>query len=181
MYGWPAEARVHWIVPEIGATTVCVALMSAYYCINRYTVETYTKCVASAMAATTFVKSLAALSFPLFAPALDDALRYGWGNSLLALFAFVLGVLAPWLFWFYGPAMRARSDYAAGLPLILGSRAKRADPEQTNSSFKTSCATGTIRRKHPYLIRWPGCNGVIRAAHKLPDLRIVIHIRRSSH
>lgn len=113
-YGWCAQEGVHWIFADIGACLACMALMSAYYCINRYTVDAYTKYTASAMAATTFLRNLAAFSFPLFAPAMYDVLEYGWGNSLLACLAGLLGVPAPWLFWFYGPAMRAKSRYAAG-------------------------------------------------------------------
>lgn len=41
-------------------------------------------------------------------------LAYGWGNSLLAMIATLLGLPAPFLFWKYGPWLRAKSQYAAG-------------------------------------------------------------------
>jgi hypothetical protein len=42
------------------------------------------------------------------------SLGYGWGNSLLGFIALGLGIPAPFLFWFYGEKLRARSQYAAG-------------------------------------------------------------------
>lgn len=114
MYGWCAEGRTHWIWPDIGAFIVSAAIMSAYYCIQRYTVDAYTKYAASALAATVTLRSIAGFCFPLFAPAMYDALRYGWGNSVLAFAAIVRGVPAPFIFWFYGAKMRAKSPFAAG-------------------------------------------------------------------
>ena len=52
--------------------------------------------------------------FPLFAPYMYDALDYGWGNSLLGFIAIGLGIPAPFLLWFFGEKLRARSPFAAG-------------------------------------------------------------------
>lgn len=49
------------------------------------------------MAAIMVLRSLAGFGFLLFAPAMYDKLGYGWGNSVLAFVALVLGVLAPYL------------------------------------------------------------------------------------
>jgi hypothetical protein len=43
-----------------------------------------------------------------------EALGYGWGNSLLGFVAIGLGMPAPFLFWFFGERLRARSKFAAG-------------------------------------------------------------------
>lgn len=51
---------------------------------------------------------------PLFAPYMYDALGQDWGNSLLAFVAIGLGIPSPFLLWKYGPALRAKSTYAAG-------------------------------------------------------------------
>lgn len=114
MYGWCAEARAPWILSDIGILIASGALMSTYYCTQRYTVDTYTKYAASALSAATPLKSIAGFVFPLFAPTLYSTLRYGWGNSVLALVSVLIGLPAPWLFWYYGQTLRAKSLYAAG-------------------------------------------------------------------
>lgn len=76
-------------------------------------IDTYTRYAASAVAAITFLRSLAGFGFPLFAPVMYDALGYGWGNSVLAFVAIAIGVPAPWLFWHYGAWLRAKSQFAA--------------------------------------------------------------------
>ncbi|KAK0941979.1 hypothetical protein LTR29_006397 [Friedmanniomyces endolithicus] len=113
-YGWSAEARLHWIMPDIGAGIIAVATICGYYAIQTYIIDSYTKYAASAVAAISCLRSLAGFGFPLFAPAMYNALGYGWGNSLLAFVAIAIGVPAPIMFWKYGAALRAKSQYAAG-------------------------------------------------------------------
>ncbi|KAL8630736.1 hypothetical protein Q9189_003577 [Teloschistes chrysophthalmus] len=74
----------------------------------------YTRFAASAIAAAVVLRSVAAFGFPLFAPAMYDALDYGWGNSLLAFLAFVIGIPTPFVFWLYGEKLRGMSQFAAG-------------------------------------------------------------------
>ena len=45
-----------------------------------------------ALAAATFLRSLAGFGFPLFAPAMYNALGYGKGDTILACFAIAVGV-----------------------------------------------------------------------------------------
>ena len=56
-----------------------------------------------ALAAVSFLRSIAGFGFPLFAPAMYNALGYGVGNTMLAAIAFVIGVPA------YVPAPRSVS------------------------------------------------------------------------
>lgn len=113
-YGWSAQARVHWIMPNIGAAIFGAGVIVAFQCIQTYLVDSYTRFAASAISAATVLRSLAGFGFPLFAPYMYQALDYGWGNSLLAFLALVLGVPAPVLLWKYGKALRENSQFAAG-------------------------------------------------------------------
>ena len=113
-FGWSAEARVHWIMPDIGATLAAGAMICGYQAIQTYVIDSYTMYAASAVAAITCLRSIAGFGFPLFAPAMYDALGYGWGNSVLAFAAIAIGVPAPWFFWHYGETLRNKSKYAAG-------------------------------------------------------------------
>jgi len=42
------------------------------------------------------------------------ALGYGWGNSVLAFAGIAIGIPAPCILWWYGEALRKKSQFAAG-------------------------------------------------------------------
>ena len=55
-------------------------------------VELVTDSMRPALAAVTFLRSLAGFGFPLFAPAMYNALGYGKGDTILAAFAIAVGI-----------------------------------------------------------------------------------------
>ncbi|PLB39031.1 MFS transporter [Aspergillus candidus] len=114
IYGWTAQNHVHWIAPNIGALLFGMGNIITFQCIQTYTVDAYTRFAASALAASSFLRSLAGFGFPLFAPYMYKTLQYGWGNSLLAFIALGLGIPAPIFLWRYGEKLRKMSPYAAG-------------------------------------------------------------------
>ncbi|GAB1204640.1 hypothetical protein APSETT445_003302 [Aspergillus pseudonomiae] len=114
IYGWTAQTHCHWIVPNIGAMLLAMGNIVAMQCIQTYIVDAYTRFAASAMAAGSFLRSIAGFAFPLFAPYMYQALHYGWGNSLLAFISIAIGIPAPIFLWKYGETMRKMSTYAAG-------------------------------------------------------------------
>ncbi|KAK3052441.1 hypothetical protein LTS18_012287, partial [Coniosporium uncinatum] len=79
-YGWSAQARIHWIMPNIGAAIFAAGTIIGFQCIQTYIVDSYTQYAASAIGAATVLRSLAGFGFPLFAPYMYAALDYGWGN-----------------------------------------------------------------------------------------------------
>lgn len=113
-YGWTAETKQHWILPNIGAAIFSVGNIMVFQCCQTYIVDAYTRYAASAVASTTVLRSLCGFGFPLFAPSMYGALGYGWGNSLLGFIAIGLGLPAPFLLWIYGERLRAKSKFAAG-------------------------------------------------------------------
>ena len=113
-YGWSAQKHLHWIMPDIGAAIFGVGVKFGLQCTQLYALDIYSTYAASASAGSLFLRSLAGFSFPLFAPYLYQRLGLGWGNSLLALIALVIGLPVPFLLWFYGPSLRKKSTYAAG-------------------------------------------------------------------
>ena len=114
-YGWSAQHHLHWIMPDIGIALFAIGVKFSTQCTALYALDVYPTYAASASAGSMFFRSLAGFSFPIFAPYLYRSLGYGWGNSLLALIAAVIGIPAPILLWFYGPALRRRSQYAVGV------------------------------------------------------------------
>jgi multidrug resistance protein len=113
-YGWTAETKQHWILPNIGCVLFAAGTITGFQCIQTYIVDSYTRYAASAVAAVTVLRSLAGFGFPLFAPAMYERLGYGWGNSLLGFIAIALGGPGPFLLWRYGETLRKKSTYAAG-------------------------------------------------------------------
>ena len=113
-YGWSAQKHLQWVMPDIGAAIFGAGVKYGLQCTQLYALDVYPTYSASASAASMFLRSLAGFGFPLFAPYLYESLEFGWGNSVLALIALVIGVPVPFLLWFYGPTLRKRSQYAAG-------------------------------------------------------------------
>ncbi|KAA8646803.1 hypothetical protein EYZ11_010907 [Aspergillus tanneri] len=113
-YGWSVQARLHWIMPNIGAVIFSAGCMGCLQGMQTYTVDSYPTYTASAMAACALLRSLAGFAFPLFAPYLYKDLGYGWGTSVLAFISIGVGIPSPFLFWFLGPKLRAMSKYASG-------------------------------------------------------------------
>lgn len=114
IYGWSAQARTHWIVPNIGTAIFAAGNQMVFQCCQTYIVDAYTRFAASAIAATTVLRSLGGFAFPLFAPAMYMSLGYGWGNSVLAFVGLAIGFPAPILLWWYGEKLRKKSQFAAG-------------------------------------------------------------------
>jgi hypothetical protein len=71
--------------------------------------DAYPEHTSSALSAAQFLRSMAAFSFPLFAPSMYKALGYGWGNSTIAFIALVFGIPAPLTLWYWGAKLRAKA------------------------------------------------------------------------
>jgi len=107
MYGWTAENRLHWILPDVAIAIFGCGIILNTQAMQAYVMDAYQKYVASASAASQFLRSIAGFTFPIFAPAMFRNLGYGWGNSLMAFTFLALGVPAPALLWTCGAKLRA--------------------------------------------------------------------------
>ncbi|KAI0016892.1 MFS general substrate transporter [Xylariomycetidae sp. FL0641] len=106
LYGWSAQRQYFWIVPDIGIAIFGCGIILNTQAMQAYVMDAYPKYVASASAASQFLRSVTGFAFPIFAPAMYKALGYGWGNSILAFTFIVLGWPAPVLLWKYGAKLR---------------------------------------------------------------------------
>ncbi|KAK1991764.1 major facilitator superfamily transporter [Colletotrichum falcatum] len=111
LFAWSAQNRMHFLIPNIGVAITVGSSMISYQCISAYIADCFSLHTASASAACCFLRSMAAFSFPLFVPALFGNLGYGWGGSLLAIVAVVVGVPAPLLLWKFGQKLRTKSRF----------------------------------------------------------------------
>ncbi|CAE6398921.1 unnamed protein product [Rhizoctonia solani] len=107
--------RIFWLAPDIGVFIYCTGIIASFLCIQTYIVDTYGLHAASAVAAVSSFRSIAGFAFPLFSTKMFTTLGVGWGNSVLALVALVIGCPSPFLFYKYGPMLRAmaRSNRAS--------------------------------------------------------------------
>jgi hypothetical protein len=111
-YGWSAEYKTHWIVPDIGIALPLMGATIIFQCVSAYLLDTFPVYAASANGAVYIVRGLTGFGFPLFSPEMYAKLGYGWGNTLLALLALVIGCPIPFVLWRYGEKLRAASNYA---------------------------------------------------------------------
>lgn len=84
LYGWSAEYKVHWIVPIIGTMFISIGMICAFMPASTYLVDCYTRYAASAMAASTVLRSVGGALLPLAGRKMYSSLGLGWGNTLLA-------------------------------------------------------------------------------------------------
>lgn len=111
LYGWTAQYKVFWLAPDVGLFLVGVGILAPLIAIQHYILDCYSKrgFAASAMAGMNVLRFLAGFAFPLCADGLFEGLGLGWGNSVLALVAFVVGGLSVSL-WKFGPVLRGKSS-----------------------------------------------------------------------
>lgn len=107
-YGWAAETKSPWALVDVGAAVFGCGIIVSTQAMQQYVMESYEGYVASAGAASQFLRSIFAFCFPLFAPSLYNNLGYGWGNSLLGFIFLGFGIPAPFILWFFGAKLRAK-------------------------------------------------------------------------
>jgi len=89
--GWSVQAKVHWIVPDVGIAFVGAGIILTFQSIQIYVVDAFALYAASALAAVSCLRSLCGFAFPLFAQPMYTKLGYGKGDTILAVVAFVIG------------------------------------------------------------------------------------------
>ncbi|KAI0813887.1 MFS multidrug transporter [Xylaria sp. FL0064] len=112
-WGWTGQAKLHWILPNIGSFILGTGVYVCSGCVSVYTIDAYNRYAASAVSTNLVARSLTAAFFPLFAPYLFNALDFGLGTTVLAGAFAVLGSAVVFTLWFFGEKLRARSPYCA--------------------------------------------------------------------
>ncbi|KAL7416317.1 major facilitator superfamily domain-containing protein [Mrakia frigida] len=103
---------IHWAVPMMSGLLLGASLILIFLPLMNYIVDTYLYAAATALAASTVVRSLAGAGFPLFASQMYAALNPRFAGLLLGLVCAVLMPI-PFVFLKLGPKIRARSKNAA--------------------------------------------------------------------
>ena len=137
-FGWSGyKESTPWIVPTLSGLLTGFGLLSIFLQSLNYLVDAYlmlyvshpiqsyfphsltegtpqpnnSHSAASAIAANTFLRSIAGAVFPLFSMYMFNALGVEWSGTLLGCVALIL-VPIPVIFWKYGARIRQRSKFA---------------------------------------------------------------------
>jgi MFS family permease len=105
IFGWTSYSFIHWVVPCIGILMIGAGFITIFQGCLNYLVDLYPLYAASAIAANTFLRSIFAASFPLFAKQLFTNMGVQWGSTIIGLIA--LGMIPiPFLLFAFGKTIR---------------------------------------------------------------------------
>ncbi|KAF2795314.1 major facilitator superfamily transporter, partial [Melanomma pulvis-pyrius CBS 109.77] len=107
-YGWAAEQKLHWIVPDVGIAIFGCGYIVGGTAAQAYIVEAFLDHTASAGAATQLLRNVFAFAFPIWGPTLYSRLGYGWGDTVMAVIGICFGIPGPFILWKYGEKLRAK-------------------------------------------------------------------------
>ncbi|GAB7347879.1 hypothetical protein MBLNU459_g5405t1 [Dothideomycetes sp. NU459] len=110
-FAWSANKNVSWASPAIatipfGWGNLCIFLGCSLFLIDTYGPLNG----ASALAANGLLRYVLGAAFPLFTVQMYEALGVGWATSIFGFVSLALMPI-PWVFFRWGPAIRARSSY----------------------------------------------------------------------
>ncbi|KAK5069342.1 hypothetical protein LTR64_008362 [Lithohypha guttulata] len=166
-FGWTGYTRsIHWIVPTLSGLFTGFGLLAIFICCFNYLVDSYLMFAASVIAANTFLRSIAAAGFPLFARQMFNGLGIQYAGTLLGAFSAFL-VPIPVLFYLYGRKLREKSKFAPTMKrkpteaetsgsdddnddshsmVALAATRSRAHAEPSTTRQRTNASSGTQPR-----------------------------------
>ncbi|CAK4028591.1 major facilitator superfamily [Lecanosticta acicola] len=132
-FGWTGFKKdIHWIAPTLSGLATGFGIMSIFLQCLNYLIDSYLMFAASAIAANTFLRSLAGAGFPLFATQMIQGMGVNWAGTLLGCVALVL-VPMPVVFYLKGHKIREKSKFAPTLPMATqaaNAAGEDSDPEK---------------------------------------------------
>ncbi|KAF8908597.1 MFS general substrate transporter [Gymnopilus junonius] len=114
-FAWTSFPSISLWVPLMAGVPLGFSMCWIFLSMYNYIVDVYLSVAASAVAACTVCRSMAAAAFPLFAGNMYDKLGPQWASSILGFFAVVL-IPIPFLLIRYGPVLRRKSKF---VPRVL--------------------------------------------------------------
>ncbi|KAN0085682.1 Major facilitator superfamily domain containing protein [Tylopilus felleus] len=108
IFAWTASPRIHWIVPIVGLSVFMSGVMVIFQVTLLYLADCYDTYASSAQAGQSLSRNMMALAFPLFTHKMFATMTYKWALTLFAILALVMAP-TPFVLFFYGPSIRARS------------------------------------------------------------------------
>ena len=111
-FAFTAKPSVHWIVPVLAGIPFAFGNVTVFISAALYMLDVYGPLSgASAMAANGLLRYTMGAAFPLFTVQMYEKMGVQWATLLLALVCVVM-VPIPWIFYKFGPGIRAKSPYS---------------------------------------------------------------------
>ncbi|KAK8090414.1 hypothetical protein PG997_005375 [Apiospora hydei] len=121
LYGWTAENRLHWSLPDLGIILLGIGSILGFFSMQPYVTDSCgPEYASSAHSVGQLLRGLCEFAFPLFGPPVYSGLGLGVGNTIFALLTLAIGVPIPMVFWFFGESIRGRSR--SGFPVWPSTR-----------------------------------------------------------
>lgn len=111
IFAFTSYRNVHWIGPIIGSIPFGTGFLLIYCSVFTFITDNWKQYAASGMGAHSFLRSIFAGAFPLFAIQMANRLSTTGAAGLLAGLN-VLVIPLPFIFARYGPQLRAKSKYS---------------------------------------------------------------------
>ncbi|KAJ5615299.1 hypothetical protein N7537_000413 [Penicillium hordei] len=111
-FAWTNYPSIHFMVSIAAGVPFGFGMVLVFLSIMNYLIDSYTIFAASVLAANSVIRSLFGAAFPLFTTYMYKNLGIHWASSIPAFLALAC-VPFPFLFYKYGPAVRARCKFAA--------------------------------------------------------------------
>jgi MFS family permease len=141
MYGLACISSVHWVVPVIAITIFMFAGSVIYIGSFTYLADCYGIYASSAVAGSALCRNIAATALPLFTRQMYDALSYRWANILFAGIGLLMAPV-PLILFYFGPKIRARSNFARQLE--LSNETKEKEGVDVSSTTATVAEEGAV-------------------------------------
>lgn len=110
-FGWTSSPNITWVPQVISAYFIGCGIMLVFTNSLVYLVDIYMGYSASALAANSLVRSVAAAGLPLAGPRMYRELGTPWATSTLGFICVALAP-APFVFYRYGALVRSKSTWA---------------------------------------------------------------------
>ncbi|KAI0793846.1 MFS general substrate transporter [Fomes fomentarius] len=112
IYAWCTFPTVPWIGMAMGVFVIMTALFVIYLAVFTYLADCYGIFASSALAGQSLSRNIMGTAFPLFTEQLYARLTYHWGTTLFAFIAVAM-IPIPFILYWKGPVIRARSKFAS--------------------------------------------------------------------
>lgn len=114
LFGWTSSKSILGVAPCFGAGLLGFGFFTIYQSSLNYLIDTFRRYSASAVAAHMFLRSMTAAAFPLFINPMYHRLGIPWASSVFGFFSLLL-IPIPFLFYIYGPWLRARGKFSSNM------------------------------------------------------------------
>ncbi|UNI18424.1 hypothetical protein JDV02_004694 [Purpureocillium takamizusanense] len=109
-FAWTSMPSIHWASCIVAGIPFGIGFVTLFLGITSYLIDCYGRYSASALAANAILRSLFGAGFPLFSRQMYNKLGSSWATSILGFFAVAMAPM-PYVFYKFGPRIRARSKF----------------------------------------------------------------------